>query len=249
MRDLQSILENAYEDSMKSRWYSGNIEGLNSKSVFMTVPIEDRFEMPVFALSAFSLNERIGGKTPPDSIVINLNYKGSRTTYKSLDANMRNTLNTGYLNARLIKMPGIGDSGRVYLTTQGAVFDDNYNPVMLLTWEMERVYVEETSEYKYKFIRPVLRVKPDVIINKCNAMERYIVNKIIPTALSLNYITTPAIHNTDIIITYYSSRSFKVKVIIDKMPFEVRETDAPSVSTTNEELLKVALDNLEELTQ
>lgn len=249
MRDLQSILESAYKDSMHSSWYSPKIEGLDNRSVFMTVPLVDSFEIPIFALSAFSSNNRMGGKNPPDSIVVNLEYKGSRATYKSLDVNIRNTLNTNYFYARLIKMPEVGDPGRVYFTAQGAIFDDNYNPVMMLTWEMKRLYIEETSEYKYKFIRPVLRVKPEVIINKCNALERYIVNKIIPTALALNYITTPVIHSTDVIATYYSSIRFKVKTVIDKIPFEIRETEAPSISTTNGELLKIALDNLEELTQ
>lgn len=249
MRDLQSILEGAYENSRCTYWYGCDIDGLENKSVFMTISLGDKFEIPAFALDVFSSNKRMGGENPPDCIVINLRYSGSRTTYKSVDANMRNTLNARYYSSRLIKMPGIGDPERVYFTTQGAVFDENYNPVMMLTWEMERVLDEVHQSYKYKFIRPVLRVKPDIVVNKYDALERYIVNKVIPTVLTLNYITSPSINSTDIIANYYASRNFKVKVIIDKIPFEVRETDKPSVSTTNEELLGIALDNLGELAQ
>ena len=41
----------------------------------------------------------------------------------------------------------------------------------------------------------------------------------------------------------------QVKVEIDKCPFRFMKTEVPSISTTNEELLITALDNIDEVLQ
>lgn len=41
----------------------------------------------------------------------------------------------------------------------------------------------------------------------------------------------------------------KVKVLIEKIPFIIKETDVPSISTTNEELLGTALNYIDEIVE
>ena len=43
--------------------------------------------------------------------------------------------------------------------------------------------------------------------------------------------------------------SISVKIDIDDIPFTILDTDIPSVSTTNKQLLQLAIDHIDEITQ
>lgn len=118
----------------------------------------------------------------------------------------------------------------------------------MLSWELKKIYRDDEQDpFRYKFIRPILRVAPEVFINKSNTVERFIINQIIPTALSITYLSSPEFYNCKI----YDSNSYncntKVKVLIEKIPFIIKEADVPSISTTNEELLGTALNYIDEI--
>lgn len=210
------------------------------KPKYMTIFIDkDKFEVPTFALYALNKISALFG-----SIVAKLRYVGTNSRYKTINASLRNGLSYNYKNIFLYKLPSVGDPERTYYVTQGCIFDEELNPIMVLTWEIEREpHKDLPKTFMYSFIKPVLRVVPEVVIYKANALERYIVNKIIPTVLNSPYISSPRIGNE----LFKEGCIDKPKVIIDSIPFTVKSTSTPSISTTNEELMKVALDNLEEL--
>lgn len=254
MEDLKSILRNVYENvGIKNRSYYGMVT-LDESSCYLNIPISnDTFEIPAFVLDAFSSKNihMLSDVNSADTIAVRLEYHGLKAFYKSLNCNVRSVFETNK-EGGIIQFPEMGDLGRVYYGVQGAIFYANHSPAMMLTWEMQRTPMENSSnvtENFYKLLRPILRVHPEVLINKSDSMERFIVNKIIPEALSLNYVHTPILHNCNVITNLCTSNTYKVKVIIDKFPFTITYIDKPSISTTNEELLQVALDNIDELIQ
>lgn len=248
MSGLLEALEYSFEN-LNIGWRNRNSREKRDKTVYMEIPITgDIFEVPAFALHAFQSKDMFFDK---DLIVARLECIGVKSNYKSLAVSIRDTIESSFKNNSLAKIATVGDPQRTYYGTQGAIFDENYNPVMLATWEIKKVHSKECAQsFQYMFTRPILRVVPEVVINKYNTVERYIVNKIIPTALSLNYITTPVMRNTSNIFlpTYYGNSS-KVKIIIDKFPFSLKEPDTPSISTTNSSLLHVAMEHIDELVQ
>ena len=44
----------------------------------------------------------------------------------------------------------------------------------------------------------------------------------------------------------YDPDGYVPKIIIEKSPFSIKNIDVPSISTTNEALLKTALDNIDD---
>ena len=78
-------------------------------------------------------------------------------------------------------------------------------------------------------------------------MSKYIINKIIPVG-ALVSVTHPFIFKYQLIETDLS-HLYSVKVEIDDIPFRIVDTEAPSISTTNKELLDIALDHIDEFIQ
>jgi len=243
MRDLQFIIHNCFEDTYHTRCYAPPYPDYpNGKLANLIVPIEDSFEMPVFALRAL--------KPDVNYIVADLQDIGNRTEYKSLDTGVRDILTTDFVNNRLVELnTKVGEPK--YYGTYGAIFDKDFNLTMAILWKMQRYIVEDNEKYpykfRYKFVEPILRVNPQVFINRSNSVERYIINKILSSAV-LNYsIDRPRL--SKIYVDDSNPYSiFRLKVEIGTFPsFYIKKPDVPSISTTNEELLKAAFDNIEDI--
>lgn len=244
-RDLSYIVERCYKD-YNNTYCDLSTDNADNKYANLVIPMDkDVFEVPVFALQAFNNDVLREHPRSIDAIVVNLHYTGYRSSYKSLDAAIRNTLNAVLTNAHnIVRLPHDFNEP-VYYCLGGSIFDKDYNPIMMMTWVIEKDYSDgEEGMLRYKFVRPQLRIAPETFIYRASAVERYIVNKIAPKALQLRYgVDSP-----------YMGSNFNqqgicgdVKLIVEKMPFALRSADVPSVSTTNEELVRVALDNIEEL--
>ena len=247
MRDLKSTLTWCFQHLNANSWSPTSTLGYTDKSSYMVIPISsENIEIPLMALNLSTIESQIRAKGDIDAIVVNLNNIGGYTSYKSVSAAVRDVFSTTYHNIHLRKIIFIRDSEKTYYGTYGAIFDENFKPVVILSWEMKRIHQDdENNPIKFKFIRPILRVAPEVLINKSNVIERFIINQIIPTSLTLNCISSPSTYRTTIYED--NDRDEKVKVIIEDSPFIVRETDIPSVSTTNEELLDIASNYIDEI--
>lgn len=240
MRDLQYIISDCFQSNdsnygFSNRRYTSNID---DSIVYMEVPIDNEdFEIPVFAVG--QLNQQY----VDTELVITLKYIGIRTTYKALDTGLRDIMTTNFDNNRFIKIP-VKEGEPIYYGTYGAIFDKDFKPVAMLMWEIRKVYDEE-GNFKYKFVKPILRVCPSVFINKSNSVERYIINKLIPAALGNHYIYRPDISGT----LNDEQYRYILNVDIGEFSFKMKKPAIPTISTTNGKLLKVALDNLDELVQ
>ncbi len=252
MRDLKTAISYCFECIAADNYSINRSVSFTDKSSYMLIPVTgDNIEIPTMTMYSLPMVEnKFLQNEPIDTLVVNLNNNGGYSAYKSVSASIRDAFTVLYRNPRLRKLTTIVDPEKRYYGTYGAIFDENFKPVVMLSWELKKIYREdELHPFKYKFIRPVLRVAPEVFINKSNSVERFIINKIIPTALSITYLSSPIFHRSMIYESNSSNSNTKVKVLIEKIPFVIKETDVPSVSTTNEELLGTALNYIDEMVE
>ena len=242
MRTLSRVIEHIYTNCLYGQPYECHTTPLG-KSLFMTIPLTgEHIEVPVFATYV------LADHTDKDAIVVTLNHTGSTGIYKSLPSNIRYALEKVYSPYHLVKLTPGGEDD--YYATYGAIFNKDYHPVMLMTWEIDRVPDNSTSfrRYKYKMMRPVLRLAPEVF-RKSNAVEKYIVNKILPETLALEDVDWPYNQSRYSFEGHPFSEAPTIKAVIENSPFSIRSANTPSVSTSNKDLLSVALNHLNELVQ
>ncbi len=248
MRDLRTALSYCFEFAAADTYSISRSISFTDKSSYMLIPVTgDNIEIPTMTMFSLpTLENKILQKEPIDALAVNLNNNGGYSTFKSVSASIRDAFTVLYKNAHLRKLVTVGDPEKTYYGTYGAIFDENFKPIVMLSWELKKIYRDDEQDpFRYKFISPILRVAPEVFINKSNTVERFIINQIIPTALSITYLSSPIFHRS--MIYESNSGNCKVKVLIEKIPFIIKETDVPSISTTNEELLGTALNYIDEI--
>ena len=213
---------------------------------YMEIPVGgDEFELPLFAFSTFQW-----ASDTVDAIVVSLSTKGCHSSYKSFERAMIDCLNEKYSSSKLIVQDvKQGNDVIRYYCTQGAIFDDEFNPIMICSLLIGKEINEDSGNPTgfYKYIRPVIRFSPKIFTIKGNPMERFMSGKLLNTFLAdilpiPNDYNSPRMHRTSIF-------NKEAKVIIDKIPFSVHSADVPSISTTNEDLLNIVASHIDELIQ
>lgn len=211
---------------------------------YMEIPVNrDSFEFPVIASEFFCWENTHAFDT--EYVVIRLG-RTQVCRYKSVGRCIieglgnRRGLTTAYI------IPNIEDNS-FYYCTFGTIFNTDFIPVVMLSWQIETIPQEKSQNvpYKYKFIRPILRISPEMF-RKSNQVEKYVINQILPKTLD---IFTQSPRYGYIYGTFERSAVCTIQVIIDKIPFVVRRANTPSISTTNKELLDIALEHIDEVLQ
>lgn len=256
-RTLEETISRLYWGDSRSQCW-GSRDGLSNPNVrYMDIPInQEVFEIPLLALDTFVdiVRNHTDGMT--SFIAVSLNAIGREPRYKTVDRFMRDVLLENYKNSRLIKLEVKQGSDTVlYYGTQGAVFDKEFNPIMICSYQIQRLErtVEVNAgepdmiEYQYKLLRPILRVDPQIYLHKENPLEKFIVNKMVNGCLEDTFY--PPSGYTLCRNFIRNNESLPVKVIIDTCPFQLHQADTPSISTTNQKLLQVAIDHIDELIQ
>lgn len=248
MTDLKAILKDCYSGHEDRYGYMNrSMQHPCTLERDMVVPVSfsDTFELPTFLLDNFMPYSFVSPRKDfAFAATLKSNPKMSR--YKSLDAIIRNTLSASFATRKLqCIVENTRDASQNYYATQGAIFDYAFNPVMMLLWQV-KAKIDENNNLKFRFIKPILRIAPHVLIEKADSVQRYIINKIIPAALEITWLCKPICLLYSDFIESDCDDYCSVKVEIDRMPFLFMETDTPSVSTTNEMLLDIALNHVEE---
>lgn len=247
MRDLKYIIQRCFEGYLQDSIYF-NTDTVIRNFQYMSIPIfKDVFELPVFMIGKLSNCNLPVTSDEVDSFTACLNYIGTESSFKTLSSKIRAILINVFNRARLVKIPLDTQGENYYYGTCGAIFNKNLMPVMIMSWRIEKVQQDNPDKsFVYKFTQPILRVSPSVFTVKADSLTRYIINQIIPNALRNRY-NAPHIYRNSLFLSTYES--FSIKVDIGEFPFTLQKVNAPSVSTTNEELLNVALANIDEIAE
>lgn len=243
MADLSSTIRGCFDDTI--RVYNNSFCGLKKLDTIcqMNIPVSNAVvDIPVFALGAFVNTMRLKENTEINSIIVTLDGYIQTSGYKSLDAIIKDIFSRDYCRNKLNKFISPGTPERVYYGIKGAIFDKDLNPILMFSWQLIDV-----NGTRYRFLKPILWVSPVVFTQKDDSLMRHIINKIIPITLNLNYLGTPGFYSIEGRYFDTTGSSYKPNIEIGKFPFTLEKPDAPSVSTTNEKLLKVALDNIDEV--
>lgn len=237
MLRLDSIIYNIFKLNRGSNLYPG--ENRITSIKYMEIPVDsDVFEVPLFAFHKFCnmLDKGINANT----IVAALYSCGAESSYKSIEAIMRNVLYATF-DSHLSKIQ-IDGTSNIYYATMGAVFDKDLNPLMVMSWQMER---QNDEREPYSFKRPILHITPISFVRKEDPVQRFLVGKMLTTALDMDipepYLFTDRLHFKT------NESSFKIKVEIDDCPFNIKGVDVPSISVTNENLLQLAAEHIDEI--
>ena len=253
-RDLSYTIREAFQGTRYNRCYCGyryNFQ-LSSNAVrYLEIPLNrDIIEIPLFALDVFIDAVKDGG-CDADAIVTVLKTTDCVTGYKTLDRSMKDILYENYNVSKLIKIDLTKDNNPlIYYGTCGAVFDKDFNPLVVCMWQIEQCIQEDEDDaaFKYKFLRPVIRIHPDVYLRRSDSMERFIAGKMLNTCLQWeNFQAPPSWKLNSSFLT--SDSGYTARAEIDEFSFVIHDTSSPSISTTNQQLLRLALDHIEDIVQ
>lgn len=247
MASLESTIESIFVNARGGSEYY-DLGSATTPKKYIEIPIQDStFELPIFAFRKFRNMADKG--TQSDAIVAQLFSYGNTSHYRSLEAIMKEVLSSPFSN-RLwkIEVPG---SVNIYYGTAGAVFNEELKPIMMMSWLLERVKDEEGNT-KYAYKRPIMRLHPMTITSKDDALIRWLGGRFLTNTLNA-LIGRPFFYGSRYFVqsnNYYNNREyFTARIEIDKCPFIIRGAETPSVSTTNEDLLQVAEEYLQEVLQ
>lgn len=200
---------------------------------YLEMPIQkETIEIPIIALSAFL--DTVGrGEKMPDAYVHKLPQRIREFRYKSLDANMRNALVGSLLCGIKIKR---GGEDHYYYLDRGVIYNENLEIMMLCSWVIKPEVKEGTTVYRIQY--PLIRVDARCVTPPDDPMKRYIMNKIVPTAVQ----TSMYLYREQNIIM--DTHGMNPQIIIGEMPYKLKIPDMPSINTSNKELIEIVTNHL-----
>lgn len=258
-RELSGTISNMFRLNTYERcfrhWRDENRPISNSSVRYIELPIDKEFfEMPVFAFNKFVQAVGHNDDISANALVAILNTADRNSGYKSIERCMKDILEESFTDSRLVKVEvKDGSNTMLYYGTHGAIFDRNFDPLMVASYKMEKCFrtvvnagePDKVIPY-YKFTEAILRVNPDVYIYKRDPMEKFIVNKMISGCLLLH--TELPLH-IRLVDRIFGDNYMPFHIEIGNSPFIIHDTDTPSISTTNEQLIQTVIDHVEEVLQ
>lgn len=222
-----------------------------TKRVYMDIPIDkELFEVPTFAFNTF-INVLKDRRFEDNAIVAVLKTLNKTPRYVTLSRYMKDILLEDFISDRLVKLQEKKSTNEfvTYYATHGAIFREDFSPIMMCSWQIKR-FKDNNGNYKYDFLRPIMRIDPACYVSKSDPIERFIANKLPVEAFS-SIIYNPYRVSLPECFTQIdkSQLSVSLKVEIDRCPFVLKHADVPSISTTNESLLQVVIDHINEFIQ
>lgn len=221
MAGLTDILRNIYRGRNGYRSRSSLFLIEDNPVAQMEIPVnkEGIFECPTLVFQKVASISK-----DADVIVAPFLYGGFPPGYSTFDTNIKYMLCSTW-DHQLI--PFSVDDKRYYIVN-GGILDRNLKAKALCSWEV--VLRDNSSElYPLIKIKPVLRISPECFEKK-DTIEKFIAGRLFSQA-------TTAVIPLD-------GDNYRIKIIIDDIPFKVKKPDVPSVYTTNEELFELAKEPL-----
>ena len=249
---MASNLESTIYDILSCEYYGGGTSWQRSNvisipRVYLEIPVNGQsFEIPTFAMRSYIDN--FPNSNSIDAIVVALTTLGRLPRYKTLDRYMREILRQSYNNHKLVQLDVKRCDGvvRPYYGTHGAVFDSDLSPVAMFSWELEKRPTEE-GHTGILLKTPILRISRKCFYNQDDAMLRFIskkfVNSVLEDRSNLSFYFPLEVRRYIIPVGMRKD----VRVIIDNDFPNLKKASIPSISTTNDKLLEVAVNHIDEI--
>lgn len=242
-RSLHSIIQDIFSTvdcNTRYRGYSSyHYEAGFQNKKYMEIPIDEwEMEIPVFAFPTF--RNIIAETLDVNSIIVHLETRWNQSCYTSLNKILEDTLRERYEGTKLMVIHD-KTSTKLYYGTYGAIFNDKFEPILMCSWVVRKYLLN--NEFNFECVNPIIRISPECFVSQSDSIERLISKKFPMEALSggkFHYF------NREGRSLGYDPDGYVPKIIIEKSPFSIKNIDVPSISTTNEALLKTALDNIDD---
>lgn len=216
-----------------------NINRRNNCLKYIKIPLsEDIIELPLFLNNAFNDFPANFLENSISEVLVELTPSMDRYYGKTLGTQVKHILYTPlFLGIQKIKI----DTDEVYYGSYGTIFNEDFEPIVMFSWKLGK----QKDSNNYRLIRPILRINGKYMLNKADPMQKYIVNKILPEAASLE-----GIYGTDgfkLFLDNYDGHcrvsNPKLKIEIDECPFPIIQSKMPDINTTQEELRNTLYEN------
>lgn len=245
-RTLSFSIEKVLAGYTSSGYSSGNVSPDNRYLHMQINTNQDTIELPILALPKLKelYNKYLLPDELPETIDILLFNNGTKVYGKALETNIKNYLDAQFPSDRLVLLPVKDKEETInYYCTQGAVFNEDFYPLMVCSWVIRKSTPEEkeATTQPYMLVKPLIRISPDCVRCQSDPMERFISKKFIQSTFSIRDIDTRYTNFIGHCIT------FKPEVVIANFPFTLRKTIVPSISTNNKDLLKIAEEHINDV--
>lgn len=221
-----------------------NAQVISRPLKFINIPINDtNIEIPTIGIPILNTllykskeeYDKIG------NIVFPLSKKKGSIYYKTLTPNIYYVLRRSFYNGEVVKFM---EGDNVYYGTTGTLLDKDFNPLMICTWKLNILEYTDTKVV-VEYAEPIIRVNNTVFTKNTLKVHRFIMNKFIPEALKMRIAPYDSWNNR--IERQYILKT--PRVIIGNFPFKICTVEKPTINTNNEDLLKVAIDNIDDMYQ
>lgn len=218
----------------KTRPYSNRAQR-SSKKVYMEIPLQGQsLEIPVLAIS--DIDYRLVNNTAPDMLIAEMEDMGYKTSYSSFDRIMKTCIKERWAKAKLIKVIGKNkEEEHTYYVGKGIVCNEDFKPLMLCTWQLQGT--PNNNKVDWKFTNAIIRIDPYFYLDYTDNVGRFVCKKLVKESIC-NYVYSPRLRE---------STHFTPQVVIASIPFKVKGVSTPNINVDSEDLVKVALDNIDKV--
>lgn len=216
--------------------YGGNVLWYKEAVKAMKIPLNvDVVEFPLL-IAYNSLDQFISEESAPTLMVI-LACGGVEDDYATLESNFKYAISHRQTNCKLRKIEAKDRNDTIpYLIAYGAVFTEWMQPCMLNTVKLMTEWSEVEGKRKVVDWEPILRLSP-ICWSLNDSMSRLLTGKYLREIIQ-----------SDPLWCYWDGfPRKKIKVEIEEIPFDIISPEAPSILTTNQELLQTAIDHIDEI--
>jgi len=247
----QSLVSMFESIPMDSRLGSSGILPDHPLSRYMDIAISvPVFEVPLFYMPWFTkhLQDVCHADTENLHLVAPLLAFDNRyVRYKTIPSILaKQVFQSEFHKDGLLKI-AVPNSDVVYYGTHGAVFDSGMHPIFIASWKIRRKDKPSLDNTFSQLVlqNPVIRISPQCYLERNDGVQSFIANKLLKTFLESKvpipcFYTMPYLDKED---SFYRD----VQVILENSPFNITSVPNPSVSTTQQELRDVVIDNIQDL--
>ena len=241
---IDTVVQNIWTgDYYRSTYPNVSVHDLMISSYRLDVDVTDEFELPVAMMPSAYNNSRdvLKPNTILAQILTNRNTGfGYVNVEKEILAAIDNPFSQTVGVCKIVdkKKPG----SPIYYASKGLIMDEEFNVLMIATWMVKWINSEGSDAYVLH--TPKLRIEPSCFTRETDSTLKFICNKMLKKCAG------QCVHpNQNFPFINGWSERHLVSIRIEEIPehLQVHHAKTPDITTSNEELRQLVLNNLQDL--